>query len=585
LPQRVANGIIWPMVKRWPALLSLLLILVACAPPSDGASVTLVADGKTREITTEALTVRDLLREADIVLDADDRVTPAEPTLIKDAMTVRVTRIETHTETEEREVPYRRRTVHDASIPAGESQLLEPGITGIEELTYRITLEDGVEVDRHLVRQTTLREPRTEVILVGAQTEQKTVSIAGTIAYIADHNAWLMQRTSLNKRRLTYGGDLDGRVFSLSANGTHLLLTRVPTETGASAPLNTLWVLDTSTANARPVRLDVDGVLWAAWEPGCDVSHNGSRCRIAYTTGTTAEGNPGWRAENDLWVARPRPNTGELFAERRLLEPARGGSYSWWGTTYTWSPNGRSLAYARADEVGILQVDDGQQEALYQFPPYRTYAPWVWTPTVDWSPDGAYIVTTLHGPAPTGQAPEDSPVFDVWALSADGTITAELSSEAGMWSAPTFAPETGTIVFGRARSPYASHTSSYDLHAMDRDGSDRRHIFPMDEEIGFKYPEAIWSPEGDQILTIYQENLHLIGIPDAGRDPTSTEKGSEATPSVQQLTVGGGVTAVQWQPGEMEDTVSPDDWRRDNQEDTVGPKDWKQDSKKQPIPD
>jgi hypothetical protein len=561
------------MVKRWLLLPSLLLALVACAPPSDARSVTLVADGKTRQITTEALTVRDLLEEADLTLDADDRVTPAEPTLIKDAMTVRVIRVETRVETEEREIPYDRRTVHEASIPAGETQLLEPGVSGIEELTYRITLEDGVEVDRRLVRQTTLREPRTEVVLVGAQSEQKPVTFAGTIAYIVNHNAWLMQRTSLNQRRLTYEGDLDGRVFSLSTGGTHLLFTRVPADrreispghpdTGEGGTLNTLWVLDTSTANASPVRLEVESVLWVAWDPGCQASQIGSGCRIAYTTGRVVEGNPGWRAENDLWVARLRPDTGDLFAKQQLLEPVQGGGYSWWGTTYTWSPDGQSLAYARADEVGVVRLQEGEQEALYRFPPYRTYAPWVWTPSVEWSPESSYIITTLHGPAPTGQAPEDSPVFDVWALSADGTITAELASEAGMWSTPTFAPETDAVAFGRARSPYASQTSSYELHLMDRDGSNHRLIFPMDEEIGLDYPEAAWSPKGDQIIVVYQENLFLIDVP-------SAEEGSEATPSVHQLTVAGGVTAVEWQPGRWaedgvvepaagEDAVGPED--------------------------
>jgi hypothetical protein len=525
------------MMKHWPAFLSLLLALVACVPASDATSVTLVADGRTREITTEALTVRDLLEEVDVALDADDRVTPAEPTLIEEGLAVRIIRVETRTETEEREIPYDRRTVHDASIPAGESQLLEPGVTGIEELTYRVTLEDGVEVSRRLIRQTTLREPRTEVILVGARKERIPVPITGTIAYVANQNAWLMQRTSLNRKRLTHTGDLDGRVFSLSADGTHVLFTRAPTETGESALLNTFWVLDASTANAKPVRLEVDSILWAAWEPDCDVSDGDSRCRIAYTNGTRTESNPGWRAENDLWIARPRPNTGDLIAKREVVEPSEGGSYTWWGTTYTWSPEGQRLAYARADEIGVIRAYDGELEVRYPFPPYRTYAPWVWTPSVDWSPEGAYVVTTLHGPPPTGEALEDSPVFDVWALSADGTITAELASEAGMWSAPASAPKTGTIAFGRARSPYASQTSSYDLHLMDRDGSDRRLIFPTDEEIGLTYPEIAWSPDETRIAVVYQENLYLIDVP---------------VGDVHQLTANGGVTAVEWQPGRRE---------------------------------
>lgn len=562
LPQGPPDGIIAYMSKRWLGLSFLLLVAVACAAPTEATSITLVVDGKMREITTDAATVRDVLKQAEVTLDAEDRVSPSEPTLIEESMTVRVTRVETRTETEHREIPYDRRTVYDASIPAGDSQLLEPGITGIEELTFRVTLEDGVEVDRRLTRRDTIREPRTEVIMVGAQTERQSVSITGTVAYIANHNAWLMQRTSQSQRRLTYQGDLDGRVFSLSADGTHLLFSRVPTETGDSASLNTVWVLDASTADAEPVRLDVEGVLWAAWEPGCDVSNSASACRIAYTTGTTAEGDPGWEAENDLWIARPRPSTGALFSKRQVLEPAAGGSYGWWGTTYAWSPNGQSLAYARADEVGIVREYDGQLTKLSAFPPYRTYAPWVWTPTVDWSPEGEYVVTTLHGPAPTGEVPEDSPVFDVWALSADRTITAELASEVGMWSAPAFAPQTGLIAFGRARSPYASHTSNYDLCVMDRDGSDQRSMFPGDEEIGLGYPEMDWSPGGQRIVAVYREDLYLIDVP--GGD-------------VRRLTDSGGVTTVQWQAGSWDD--EPVD---SSENEGAGTQDWQEDDDNDP---
>jgi hypothetical protein len=246
------------------------------------------------------------------------------------------------------------------------------------------------------------------------------------------------------------------------------------------------------------------------------------------------DGNPGWRAENDLWIARRHLDTGELVANRQAVEPSGGGSYGWWGTTYAWSPGGRSLAYARPDEVGLVRAYDGQQTPLAQFPPYRTYAPWVWAPSVDWSPEGAFIVTTLHGPAPTGELPEDSPVFDVWVLSADGTIRAELSSEAGMWAAPRFAPDGRSVAFGRARSPYVSQTSGYDLCVMDRDGSNRRPIFPPEDEIGLRYPEMAWGPEEGEIVVVYQENLVLIQISEG---------------EVHQLTDSGGVTAVRWHGG------------------------------------
>jgi len=523
-------------MAKWTALLLLLLALTACVPDSAGVpSVALVVDGDTRTLATEALTVRDLLAEADVALDEDDRVVPAESTFVEDGMTVRVIRVEVRTEVEQREIPFERRTVRDASIPADETRLLEPGAAGTEELTYRITAEDGVEVNRLLVRRVVVQEPRTEVILVGAQAELKPVPITGTVAYIANHNAWVMQTSSPNRRRLTHTGDLDGRVFALSPEGSHLLFTRVPTSGSSveneTAPLNTLWIIETAAADAEPVQVDVQDVLWADWEPGCQVRPMGTGCRIAYATGAPAEGNPGWKAENDLWVARPRPDDGRLIGQRRVVAPGGGGAYGWWGTTYAWSPDGLSLAYARADEVGVVQTRDGTQTPLAGFSPYRTYAPWVWAPTVSWSPEAAFVITTLHGSAPAGEAPEDSPVFDVWAIAANGRITAELVSEAGMWAAPAYAPEGDTVAFGQARTPYASQTSGYDLYVMDRDGSDRRPVFPPQEEIGLEYPEFAWGPGGDRLVVVYQGNLAIISV---------------ASGEVHPLTDEGGVTAVRW---------------------------------------
>lgn len=518
---------------KWVTPLLLLLSLAACVSvaPAGSRTITLIADGERRTLSTNALTVRDLLAEAGVTLDENDRVVPVEPTFIEDGMTVRVIRVEVHTETEQREIPFERRTVRDASVPAGETRLLEPGVTGIEELTYRVTAEDGVEVERRLVRRTILQEPRTEVVLIGVQPELKPVPITGTVAYIAGHNAWVMQTTSPNRRRLTYRGDLDGRVFALSPDGSCLLFTRAVTGSGESAPLNTLWIIETATADAEPIQLEAESVLWADWAPECESAPSGSDCRIAYTTGTRAEGSPGWKAENDLWVARPRTSDGRLLGQRRIVEPSAGGAYGWWGTTYAWSPSGYNLAYARADEVGVIRAYSGVQTPLARFPPYRTYAPWVWTPTVSWSPEGEFIITTLHGPAPTGEAPEDSPVFDVWALAADGTLTAVLASEAGMWAAPTYAPEGDYVAFGHARSPYVSQTSGYDLYLMDRDGSDRRPLFPPEGEIGLEYPEVAWGPGGDRLIVVYQGNLYLIHVTDG---------------EVHQLTDEGNVTAVRW---------------------------------------
>jgi hypothetical protein len=517
-------------------LLALLVSLTACiVPQEDGAcTVMLIVGGESQTVVTEALTVRDLLFEAEVARDEDDRVTPAETTYIEDGMVVRVIRVDVRTESEQREIPFEREVGRDTSVPAGETRLLQSGVTGLEEITYRITIEDGEEVDRQVLQRVTLREPRNEIVLLGAQAELKPVPITGTVVFVADRNAWVMQTTSPNQRRLTHTGDLDGHVLALSPDGSYLLFTRVATETDESAPINALWMVETATVDAEPIRLEAEGILWADWAPDCQGAPTGVGCRIAYSTGARAEGDPGWRAENDLWVAWPRASDGRLLRQRRVVEPSAGGTYGWWGTTYAWSPNGQRLAYARADEVGVVNVYSGVQTRLFSFSPYRTYASWAWTPSASWSPEGGFIVTTLHGPSPTGEAPEDSPIFDIWVLDASGTISTELSSEVGMWASPAYAPEGDLVAFLRSRSPYTSKTSSYDLCLMDRDGSGQRLLFPPEEEIGLEYhPQVMaWGPGGNRLILLHYGNLHMI-------DTTTGE--------VRQLTSGGNATAVLWQ--------------------------------------
>lgn len=525
------------MSLRRIALGLFLLSLVACTPIGP-LHVTVIADGQTRSLTTDAQTVGELLARLGITLDEDDRVVPPETVLLTDGMTVRVIRVEVRTETRQQIIPYGRETVRDATVPVGQTRLLRAGVNGVEELTYVITLEDGVEVERRLARRVTVQEPQNEILLIGAREEVTSVPISGTVAYLSAHNAWVMRDTTGSRRRLTATGDLDGRVFDLSPDGARLLFTRAATETGT---LNTLWVMDTVTTGAEPVPLGEDNVLWAAWAPDGEW--------IAYSTGAPREAPPGWEAANDLYLARVvagRDGGFSLQNRRRVLGPTAGGTYGWWGTVYAWAPTGSEeerasspttpLAYARADEVGIVDLAARKTEAvpLARFSPFRTYGAWAWVPTISWSPEGRFLVTVLHGPSPTGETPEDSPVFDLYALevvTSETSLQAKLVPEVGMWAAPSFSPDGEFISFGRARAPYASQTSKYDLYLMDRDGSDRRLLFPQDSsEPGLDYPAAVWDPNGGRMLVIYQGDLWLVTVDGQAR----------------RVTEDGAVTMAQW---------------------------------------
>ncbi len=526
-----------PLSLALLALLGLALV-VGCQNQDDPTRhvpvVKLVADGRERVFQTDFQTVGELLEFAGVELGDLDRVEPSEYTTITDGLKVRVVRVRLETEPgPENVTPYEKQIVQDTSVPAGESRILEPGQNGIEQIIYRVKYEDDVEVERVPVRRITIQEARPETVLVGVREAFTPTPIVGAVAYLSGkqevgYNAWVMRDSSGSTRRLTWDGTLDTRVFALSPDGTRLLFTRSSSE---DDHFNGLWLIDTTRPSALPIDLRLDDVLWADWSPDGET--------IAYSTGEVAVGSPGWQAHNDLWTARLN-NRLRLADKREVLEGSAGGAYFWWGTTYAWSPDRRFIAYAAADSIGYVRLQDRKRTELRRFSPLNTYSQWVWVPELSWSPDSSFLTAVIHGPSVTGESPEDSQIFDLWVFDIERPLTAKQVSEAGMWAKPAWSPaysetvegpQNSQIAYGRARSPYESVNSGYDLYIMDRDGSNRQRIFPPEGDLGLKAPQIAWGPTGRQLITIHKDDLYLIDL---------------TQDSVRRLTIDSSVQAVEW---------------------------------------
>ncbi len=501
--------------------LGLLLAVQACAPSAVSMTnptyrVTLIIAGQPEVHETQATTVRALLNEAGVHIGELDRVHPPETTALVDDLTITVVRVAQTTHVITQTVPFERQVVRDVSVPLGETQLLQTGQAGILERHYRITIEDGAETERILTREIMAQPPQHEVRLVGARPQPENVPITGTLAYLSQQDAWVIRESSFQRRRLTHLGDLDGRVFALSPDARHLLFTRAVTD---SEHLNSLWWVRTTEAAPEPLPLDVDDVLWAQWAPDSQ--------RLAWTTAEVTEQAPGWRGENDLRIATL--TTRDTLAPRpAVIEPEPGGGYGWWGTRYAWDPDGERLAYSRPEAVGVVTARNGARTELVTFPPFRTFSSWAWHPAVTWSPDGAYLVTVVHGGA-ADEKPEESPVFNLVVLEAEGAFSATLALEVGMWSNPQYAPDGERLLFGRAVIPYQSATSHYTLHLMDRDGSNQRAL-PLPTG-GLEIPEWAWSPDAEAVAFVHLGDIFVLDL---------------ASGEIASLTNEGNVTLIRW---------------------------------------
>ncbi|MFN2220424.1 MAG: G5 domain-containing protein, partial [Anaerolineae bacterium] len=227
-----------------------------------------MADGQEQwlRVTNLDLTVRDLLEAGGVEVGPLDQVEPDLYMGITEGMSVVVTRVTETFVTEKQTLPFDRKTVKSEGVPEGEHRLLQAGSNGELEITYRVTLEDGVEVDRKEVSRQVLAQPVDETVLIGVQGALTSVPISGTIAYLSGGNAWIMRQSNDLRRNLTGSGDLDGRVFALSRDGVRLLFTR--SMSGADdSTINSLWLARTSLVGEEPQYLGFTNVVWAEWAP------------------------------------------------------------------------------------------------------------------------------------------------------------------------------------------------------------------------------------------------------------------------------------------------------------------------------
>ncbi|MEV0430607.1 G5 domain-containing protein [Micromonospora sp. NPDC050495] len=81
--------------------------------------------------------------------------------------------VETRTLTETQKITYKTRTVNDSSLPKGTRKVTTRGVAGVKTLTYQVTLTDGVQTAKKLVRSQITKAPVTQVVRVGTKVTQQ----------------------------------------------------------------------------------------------------------------------------------------------------------------------------------------------------------------------------------------------------------------------------------------------------------------------------------------------------------------------------------------------------------------------------
>jgi resuscitation-promoting factor RpfB len=142
-------------------------------------AVSIAADGKVVPRTSTASTVKDLLTEAGITLDRDDRVTPALGTPLRNGLKVSVLRVTKKTETKTAAIGYATVKKRDSNLYVGQTKTVRAGHVGSQKLTYEVTRVNGKVASRKVVKRTPVEAPVSRIVAVGTKSRSSSSSGAG----------------------------------------------------------------------------------------------------------------------------------------------------------------------------------------------------------------------------------------------------------------------------------------------------------------------------------------------------------------------------------------------------------------------
>ena len=145
-----------------------------------------IVDGETT--TTRKTTYRkveDILKELNITLRSEDKVTPELSSEVAEVDTIKITRNSTTTETKKEAIKFETKEEKDDTKYVDEKVTKVEGKDGEKEVTYNVVRENGKEVSKTVVSEKVLTEATAKVVVVGTKqrpASQMVKTAGGTVA-------------------------------------------------------------------------------------------------------------------------------------------------------------------------------------------------------------------------------------------------------------------------------------------------------------------------------------------------------------------------------------------------------------------
>jgi uncharacterized protein YabE (DUF348 family) len=181
-------------------------------------TVVINAAGKKRTLHTTAQTVGDVLTEAKITVDGNDKLSKTVSTRIVDGSRFTFTRVDVAAKAMKKKVAYPTVRKESNKITKGKTVISTSGVQGVKRVTYRIVRHNGKIITRKQVSSKIITRPVAQVVTVGTKIVKTAPSVASgsvwdRIAKCESGGNW-----SINTGNGFYGG-LQFTLSTWRANG------------------------------------------------------------------------------------------------------------------------------------------------------------------------------------------------------------------------------------------------------------------------------------------------------------------------------------------------------------------------------
>lgn len=350
-----------------------------------------------------------------------------------------------------------------------------------------------------------------------------------SVAYLKDGNVWLWVRGAA-PRQLTHEGDAHD--LRISGDACRIAYARAVANPGHDPAedfpqpetYSELWVVASDGAGQQ--KLAGQEVFAALAAPGGAVTglhqfewQPGSRL-LAFSTRQSFSG-PGLLTSGDIHLV-----DADVPVPSLLLPAGQAGRF-------VFSPDGRQIAFASANRVGVLRTDGGDLRAgLVHFPAVITYSEYQYEPPLFWTQAGDLIFALppedMFAPPVDGLYPETV----LWFVPLDGSAAFEagaIQAVEFLQQEVAFSPDGGRIAYLR---PQAA-SGERELVIALSNGSHESALF-NEADVLF----GDWAPDNERFIYSFRDGDLRLMISDA--------TGALATPlDLPGLAEAPGVT-VEW---------------------------------------